>query len=79
MPDDDEGFKTFIEKRARELGLIPNANPAPPSPEAPPQPAAPQPAKPDPFRQFDSAPSAGGPMSPVAQANPVVERLFGKS
>lgn len=74
---DPDKRKAWIEAQARALGLIPN--PATAAPAAQSQPAAPQSAKPDPFRQFDSAPSAGGPMTPVAVPNPIVERLFGKT
>lgn len=75
--DDEATHKAYIEKHARALGLIPN--PATAAPAAQSQPAAPQSAKPDPFRQFDSAPSAGGPMTPVVKLNSVEERLFGKT
>jgi hypothetical protein len=78
LGDDDAAQKAFIERKARELGLIPPTAPvAPTAPAAAtPQPAA-APAAPDPFRQFDAAPSAGGPMTPVTEASPIHKRLFG--
>jgi hypothetical protein len=57
--DDESKQKAFIEKRARELGLIPD--PAQAATPAAPQPAPnSQPAKPVPSRSLASAPSAGG-------------------
>jgi len=57
--DDEAKQKAFIEKRARELGLIPD--PAATVSVAPPQPTpVPQPPRPVPSKSLASAPSAGG-------------------
>lgn len=76
MGDDDAAQKAFIERRARELGLLAPAPQAAPSVQAAPQPVA-QPRPAAPSLSLASAPSAGGPMTPVATPNPVMTRLFG--
>lgn len=78
LGDDEATQKAYIERRARELGLIPSASPTPaqPTPAAQ-QPVAPiKPAAPTP--SLASAPSAGGPMTPVAQTSGIAKRLFGE-
>lgn len=61
--DDDAAQKAFIERRARELGLIPNPSPAAPA-AVQPQPT-PSTTAPLPRRSQASEPSAGGPQTPV--------------
>lgn len=67
--DDEATQKAYIERRARELGLIPAAaDPAAPAvPAAQPQPTLPQ--KVVPSRSLASAPSAGGIATPVMKSD----------
>ncbi len=77
LGDDDNAQKAFIERRARELGLIPAApqeGAAPPAPQAAPQPVAQQP-KPTPSPSLASAPSAGGPRTSPPPVDKDLDRL----
>lgn len=73
--DDDAAQKAFIERRARELGLIPAAPPTgAPAPQAAPQPVAPS-KPPPPSPSLASAPSAGSLNTALTPRNKDLERL----
>ncbi len=66
LGDDDASQKAFIERRARELGLIPPVSPPQSAPaRAAPQPPPPPEPAPLPTRSLASATSAGGMQTPV--------------
>ena len=75
LGDDDNAQKAWVERRARELGLIPAApQEGATAPQAAPQPVA-QPKPPTPSPSLASAPSAGGPRTSPPPVDKDLDRL----